>query len=101
MPALLILQALGLPLYNAFCYTNFGLYALLLVLVFADRRRLSLGQRAALTVFLGVNPILFYFVWASAETFLFVFVALACLCWVTGRRRRSALCLSLAGHMNP
>ena len=101
VPALLILQALGLPLYNAFCYTNFGLYALLLVLVFADRRRLSLGQRAALTVLLGVNPVLFYFVWASAETFLFVFVALACLCWVTGRRRRAALCISLAGHMNP
>lgn len=101
VPALLILQALGLPPYNAFCYTNFGLYALLLVLVFADRRRLSLGQRAALTVFLGVNPVLFYFEWASAETFLFVFVALACLCWVTGRRHRAALCISLAGHMNP
>lgn len=101
VPVLWLLQLLGQPLTNAFCLTNFLLFAAVLVLVFADRARLTLFQRVMMTLLLGINPVLFYFEWASAETFLFAFVALACWCWVTGRRRRAALCISLAGTMNP
>ena len=101
VPALWILQLLKLPLYGTFCYTNFVLFALVLILVFTDRARLRLAQRVLMTLLLGINPILFYFEWASAETFLFAFVALACWCWVTNRRHRAALLISLAGTMNP
>ena len=91
VPALWILQLLKLPLNGTFCYTNFVLFALVLILVFTDRARLRLAQRVLMTLLLGINPILFYFEWASAETFLFAFVALACWCWVTNRRHRAAL----------
>lgn len=101
VPVLWVLQLLHLPLYGAFCYTNFLLYALVLILVFTDRARLTLVQRVLMTLLLGINPVVFYFEWASAETFLFAFVALACWCWVTGRRHRAALCIALAGTMNP
>lgn len=101
VPFVWLLRLLGQPLYGAFCLTNFVLYALVLILVFTDRARLSLPQRVGMTLLLGINPVVFYFEWASAETFLFAFVALACWCWVTGRRHRAALCISLAGTMNP
>lgn len=101
VPMLWLLRLLGRPMSGAFCLTNFVLYALLLVLVFTDRRRMTLPQRILMTLLLGINPILFYLEWASAETFLYTFVALACWCWVTGRRHRAALCIALAGTMNP
>lgn len=101
VPMLWLLRLLGQPLYSTFCLTNFVLYAAVLLLVFSDRRRLTLPQRVLMTLLLGINPILFYLEWASAETFLFAFVALACWCWVTGRRHRAALYIALAGTMNP
>lgn len=101
VPMLWLLRLLGQPLTSAFCLTNFALYAAVLLLVFFDRKRMTLSQRVLMTLLLGVNPILFYLEWASAETFLFAFVALACWCWVTGRRHRAALCIALAGTMNP
>ena len=100
LPFFWLLGLLGMPRIYAFCLTNLACILLVLFAVLRDRR-LTLGQKLPLCLLLGVHPAVFYISWASAEVFQFALVALAALCWATGRRHRAALLVAVAGTTNP
>lgn len=100
VPAMVLLRLFAQPMSYAFCLTNLGLVLLLLLIIYKDPR-LKLPQKWLLCALFAVSPAIGYFAWPSAEVAQFFFVALSALCWATNRKHRAALCIAVAGTMNP
>lgn len=100
IPVLLVLRLLRLDVIYSFAITNALLLAGTLYLVYRECK-LGKRQRLLLILFLGCSPIIRYIFWQSYEVATCSFVIAAMVYWFTGRRNRGALCLAIAGTMNP
>lgn len=99
IPMSLILKSLEFDQSSAFVLTN----ALLLVFsLFAVYKYLQTDEKTKLLLLLalGVNPVIFYLMWSSAEVFMYTFVVLAMIFYFNKSYRRAAFFLTIAGSMN-
>lgn len=100
IPVFLILRLFQFNSIYSFAITNALLLSAALYLVYKECK-LKDGQRLLLILFLGFSPIVRYIYWQSYEAATCAFVMCAMVYWFTGRRKRAALFLSIAGTMNP
>lgn len=100
IPVFVSLDLFGLDVTYAFAITNALLLATALYIVYRECR-LNKILRLLLVLFLGFSPVLRYIQWQSYEVATCSFVMVAMVFWFTGRRELGALCLALAGTMNP
>lgn len=100
VPLILLLRFLRLPTCFAFPYTNLASIMVMLLVVFyclkvSDRRKLLIIGM------LSMNPVVFYFDWPSAETFIFSMLGIAFTFWYNRWYKSAAFAVSIAGMLNP
>lgn len=100
IPMILLLDFLDLPTTYAFVFTNFAMEMILLLIVFFFLKT-DMAHKLVLIVLLSVNPIVFYFAWPSAETFIYAMIGIAMVFWYNKCYHRAALFVSIAGMLNP
>lgn len=100
IPIFVLLNLLHLDVTYSFAITNALLLSGALYVVYRACE-LSKGLRLLLVLFLGFSPVIRYIQWQSYEVATCSFVMVSMVFWFTGRRNLGALCLALAGTMNP
>jgi len=100
VPMTLILLFLKLHAIYAFCLTNVIVFMIMLLLIYYNNS-ITDKKKLILILVLSINPIVFYFSWISAETFIFSILSMSILFWVTKRYKLSAFLLSIASTLNP
>lgn len=100
VPLVLLLLLLRLPAVYAFPLTNVFIYCFMLYVAFW-KLKINYVKKGILILSLTINPITFYFGWASAEVFITTLVGLCLINWVNKNYKTAAICISLAGTMNP
>ncbi|MGI6681425.1 MAG: hypothetical protein ACOX3T_08120 [Bdellovibrionota bacterium] len=100
VPYILLLKFFNISATYAFTLTNLTCIYLLMILIW-EHMKISDIRKLALIILLTINPILFYYVWPSAETFIFAFIGMALVFWYNREYKRAAIFISIAGTMNP
>ena len=100
LPLVKILPVFGIPAVNAFCCTNYILFALAMVVVWV-RLRVPRGLRLLLILLLSIHPAVFYVCWPSAEVMLYALVVIALVFWHDGSFRKAVFFMSIAAMLNP
>lgn len=100
VPLTLLLYNMKLPAVYAFPLTNLAVIMIMSLVIW---KCLKAGgwRKLALIVLLTANPVVFYFVWPSAETFIFALIGIALVFWHNHSWKRAAFFLSIAGSLNP
>ena len=99
IPVSIILKILGLNQSYAFMLSNALFVIISLISVFKFLKAND-KTKFMLILALGLNPILFYIIWPSAEVFIFMFVVLSLIFYFNKSYKRSAFFLTIAGAMN-
>lgn len=100
IPFIFLLDCLALPTIYAFAFTNIVAIMALLFVVYKYLR--GNESKKLLSLFLlGINPVIFYMGWISAEVFMFAFIGMAMIFWYNGWYKRAAVFISIAGTLNP
>lgn len=101
VPVVLVLQLLKIDTTYAFMLVN--LFWLMVALIFVARKfkDFPFYKRFLLIVALSINPIVFYVSWPSAEVFMYAMVLMGITYWYQGCKKKAAVCISIAGTLNP
>lgn len=100
VPITIILHIMGLSSIYAFSLTN--CFSMIYLLYFIYRNlKINTIKKLMLIVLLSINPIIFYFTWASAEVFIYSLLGMAMLHWINKEYKHAACYISLAGTLNP
>lgn len=100
IPMKKLLGWMQLDMSYAFAITNILFYACCLWFL-ARKLRASVSIRLLATLLLIGNPLLPYFIWPSAETFIASLMILAVTHLYNGKHHLAALFVALAGTLNP
>lgn len=100
VPITVLLHMMGLSSIYAFSLTNCFSIIALLYLIYRNPRIKTI-KKLLLIVLLSINPIIFYFTWASAEVFIYALLGISMMHWTKEEYKRAAFCISLAGTLNP
>lgn len=100
IPFTVFLKFLNFPTEFAFPYTNIMVICISFIVLVKCLKRPE-TEKALLLAILSVNPIIFYFNWTSAETFIYAMLIIACVAWYNKWYKRAAIFVSLAGMLNP
>lgn len=99
IPAKWFLKLLGFDQSYAFALTN-ALFLIIALSVVYFKLRASPKTKLVAILLLGLNPILFYLPWASAEVFIFSMVVISLVNYSNKNFRMAALFVSIAGTLN-
>lgn len=100
VPLVQLLVWMELPAIYGFAFTNVLCVCVLSVVVILCTKVNNL-KKFLLTVFLTINPIIFYFTWQSAEVFLYATLGLAVFAWINKKYKTGGALVSIAGSLNP
>lgn len=100
VPYVVLLHIARLPAVYAYTLTNLTAIFILILIVW-KHMRIGRKRKLALIVLLTVNPIVFYYTWTSAETFIFAVIGLSLVFWCNREYKQAALFISIAGTLNP
>lgn len=100
IPILVLLRLLKLPAIYAFPYTNI-ISIIIMCLVIFTHLKISYEKKALLIAMLTINPIIFYYNWVSAESFIFALLGIVMVFWVNKEYKRAAIFISIVGSLNP
>lgn len=98
---LVILLPVSIRVY-AFAFTNFLVFALMLLIIYKKLKdRISLCNLFLLVLLVTINPIVFNFNYVAYEVFIYSMLGIALVFWYCKEWKKAALFISFAGSMNP
>jgi len=99
IPAKWFLKYLGFDQSYAFALTN-ALLLILCLLVVYFKLKCTPKTKLIAILLLGLNPILFYIAWPSAEVFIYSMVVISSVFFANKKPRLAGLFVSIAGTLN-
>jgi hypothetical protein len=100
IPISILLSILKLNQSYAFALTNAFLLIAALLAVYKFLKNVTEKTRFFLIMALGINPIVYYVPWASAEVFIYAFIVGSLVFFFNKSYKISAVLLTVAGSMN-